>query len=503
MTAEKPGTQSNRGKYLEILNSNIAAVNTVADTVRATIGPKGMDVMLIDQYGEYAYTNDGVTILSSIEINHPVAKLMVEVAKSQENKVGDGTTTATLLAASILNNAWSKISNGAAQNRVIKGINLAKDSVIEEFKKQSKKVNGAKDSKLKFITKIAARGDEEITSLLIQAATKLKLKTAINLEDCIYSSPGYESRIIEGLFIKKKSHFKFRDMIVNAPTLVIEGALEPEAMPVEAISTDEGVKQFTNKVEVLFDTAKKIAKAGVKAVFVDASVHPGLEEYFAKEDIFVLSHVKKSDLNRISISAGTSLINRKELFASDVSHIKKSAGLLNEIDEEKNLGGFVLKSNSIYIPTILISAQTSSIADEKERIAIDAAQAMGAALKSGYLAGEGVAELNVLNSLAILLDGYKDDENICAGIELVREALKTLFMQIVSNAGFDPNEMLAKLQEKNDSCFGIDLDDGSLINLEEKGVLDPAEVKINALRIAAEIACQVLKINMVLQAKNI
>ena len=482
--------------YLDLLSSNVAAIDSLAATVRGTVGPKGFDVMLIDQYGDYSSTNDGVEILSKIEISHPAAKLAVEVAKAQEKKVGDGTTTATIVTDSLLKEALLRVKSGISPNKLVKGINLAINELCKTFEKESKKIKDINDEKLLAITTISARGDLELSSLLIDAIGRLsEIPEALDFSSLIKAEDAGKSRILDGLFIKKKTHFNYNKDFKNAPALFIEGAFEPKAIPAEAVTTDEGVKKFTTNLDLLEETAKKIVKAGIKAIFVDASMFSAIEEYFVKEGVFVLTRVKKEDLKSLSLMSGTKMVNREDLFSADLNKLKDFTGTLKSILFDDELKGLIIEGSKFYLPTVLVSAETPLLLMEKERIAIDAAKAMQKSLRSGYVLGEGLAEINAKDSLK-QLDVSSDEKD---GVEIVIKSLEALFRQIVSNAGYDPEEMLSKVKGSK----GIDFETGGIIDLEEAGILDPLEVKTNAYKIAAEIACQILKINMIIQAKNV
>ncbi len=516
-----------QNSYIEILSSNIAAIQSLAATIRGTVGPKGLDVMLVDQYGDYSCTNDGVEILSKIELSHPAAKLAIEVAKAQESKVGDGTTTATILTDALLTEALYRIRSGISATRLIRGIELGLKSVLDDLKKQAQKIEGIDDENLLALTLISARNEKKIAETVINAASKLLKKNKKHGEDffidksfdfstLIKAYPGHETKIIDGLFVKKKSHFNydyktFKDISV----LVIEGAFEPEAVPPESVTTDEGVKKFSNNIQVIRETAKTIAKAGVKAVFVDASMYQNIEEYFVKEGIFVLTQIQKQDLKAIALCSGTKMLTRQNLFnITSAEAVKKLSGKIKKLNLEAELGGISIEGDKFYLPTVLISAETSVLANEKERIAIDAAKAMQAAYRSGFVLGEGIAELNAIRPLDKLIAKSNKEklyqEDVIAGMEIVKHSLAALFNQIVENAGFDSELMLETILngqnislKANKSVAGYDLETGGIINLLEAGILDPLEVKINAFKIASEIACQILKINTVLQARNV
>jgi chaperonin GroEL (HSP60 family) len=499
-------------KYTEILDRNISAINLVINAVTGTIGPKGLDVMLVDKFGNFKCTNDGVEILSNMELNHPVMKLIVQAAKSQEARVGDGTTTVAILCGAILNQAQKQISNGIQAIRLIEGIKLGVKLGIDELKACAKPIKSTKDKALENLVKISSRGDEEITRLIMLSARQAESSNN-SLEALLDCDSGYEfsdsvsgvlneeSRILDGLFIRKKTHFNYPNKFKNIDGLVIEGPFEPEPMSSEAVSTDEGVKKYEQNIQLLLETAKRISKAGIKAVFCSSSMMPAVEEFFVREEIFVMTHLKSSDINRLINISGAKLTTRSKLFNIDALSILSYAGKFENIDKHEDLGGFCFLGKKKYQPSILIGAETESVLEERKLIAIDACKALVAGLRNGYVIGEGVTELNVSTKLKEKLQDLNLDNEILVGANIITRALKAPFEQILTNAGLDPNKSLELLELGSENQCGIDLDTGKPINLVTEGILDPTESKLSALKIAGELAVQILRINSIIQAK--
>ncbi len=496
-------------KYAEVLNNNVQAIRSVVASVRGTIGPKGMDVMIVDEFGNFICTNDGVAILSNIQINHPAAKLAIEAAKSQETRVGDGTTTAAVLCDSLLASALLRINSGGQPTRIAHGIAIATEEVIQELTKSAKKIKDINDPKLKAITNISARGQEDIAEQITEAARRIiknnpsnpLLKNNYQLADSIIVSSRLKSIVLDGLFIKKKTHFNYTQNFKDISAIVVEGPLEPEPMSSEAVSTDEGVRRYEHNIQALMETAKRISKAGVKAVLTSSSILAAAEELFVREGVFVLSHLKQSDINHLINISGAKLTTRTKLLHADIDQIKHYSGSLTQIEHKPDLAGFTFQGKKAYQASILISAETETVLEERGRIATDAAQALSAALRSGYVIGEGIAEMNIAGHIEKLKENYPNDKDVSAGIEIVAEALKSIFLQITENAGFLPNDIYYKFRAGSGNTMGIDLETGEALDLEAAGILDPLEVKVSAFRIASEIAIQILKINMIVQGK--
>lgn len=487
-------------KHLELLTANIQIVSSLVASVKGTIGPKGLDVMLVDEFGNPNCTNDGIEILSNLKVNHPIAKLVIDALKSQELLIGDGTTSTAILIEAIINAAYKKLQEGTGIQKLCSGISLAAKTAMEELTKNAKTINGAGDKKLKNLIHISARSNNEISSLIHEAVNQISHTENYDLSEYIFGSLTASSQILNGIFIKKKSHFNYKPIQTEIKSLFIEGSLEPEPISSEAISTDEGVKKFEHSIQVLFESAKKISKAGINAVFTSSSMFPAVEEFFVKEGIFVLTHLKKSDFENLIECSNAKTITRSKLVTIEQNQISNFNGKLKKIEAMEELGGF----NFIGIEaraSILINAETETILEEKKRICLDAVKAMQAGIKSGYVVGEGIAELNLIESLKLTKQKYTNDAAIDNGFEVIEEALHSIFYQIAENADINPEESLRKINPSPQNTMGIDLESGLAIDLESEGIIDPVDSKISSIRIASEVALQILRINLIVQSK--
>ena len=338
--------------YTDILASNIAAISSAMAPVRASIGPKGLDVLLVDELGSYSCTNDGVEILSNIKIEHPAAKLAVEAAKSQETQVGDGTSTVAILCDSMLQAAMDKVNTGANPNRLAQALELAARKVQTELKASAMQVNELSDPALRAITKIAARGDEDLTGLILEAL--YIVKDAEKLAGSVFAQSGHKSQVLEGHFIKKRTHFNYSQNFEQAPLLLVQGPLEPEPMSSEAVNTDEGVRKYENNIQALMETAKKIIKSGVKAVISSSSMFARVEEYFAREGVFVLTHVRDSDMRILEEISGSVVTTRSKLINSDIESIKALVNPLDSIKQMEDLSGYSFQGPKSSRASILV-----------------------------------------------------------------------------------------------------------------------------------------------------
>jgi len=493
--------------HIKTLEANIAAINSVAETVRHTVGPKGLDVMLVDQYGDFQCTNDGVEILSSIQIQHPAGKLLIEIAKAQEKQIGDGTTSVVIFASEILSLALEKIKAGFQVIPLIKGISMAIDKTIELLERQSSSIQHIDDPRLRSVTLISARGDKELTDLLIKLAKTISEKnsyeyliTKFDFIAAIHSCSRRESEIFNSYFINKRAHYHYDNDFYDCKCLVIEGPLEPEALSSEVISTDAGVTRLDASIDKLFSMAEKIAHLGIKAIFTSGSVMPKIEEFFIKEGIFVLTNLRQTDINALIRISGASKANRQKLLSAEASLIKSHSGTLEYIQRSASPIGVFIKGTKAHEATLLLSAELESALAEKKRIAIDAANAFKKCLESGYVLGGGIAEINLIERLKRSQESVSLSKDVNAGFDIVVEALPALFKQIVKNAGFDPAAKLEMLNFHASNREGIDLDTGKASNYDQLGILDPLALKISIFKIVKELVSQVLKIKLILQA---
>jgi len=345
-----------------------------------------------------------------------------------------------------------------------------------------------------------------LVNLIYQAAELYIEKNGQNLNtlsEHIYTKISGTSRLVDGLVIKKKSHFSFKGQYKEAEILLIEGAFEPDPISSEAASTDEGVKRLEQNVSKLLDLSKAISKAGIQAVFTSSSLFPMAEELLAKEGVFVLTHLRKEDLKTLAWLSGASPVSRASLLDTNAKDLFKSiSGKLTSINHDAELDAFVFQGTEKYFVSIAIANATLSVAEENRRIASDAAKVLAKSLDSGYLLGEGVAELNLQKELKRFKQDWQEEADIYYGVEVIEKSLAVVFKQILENAGFDSIAAIEKLNPQINNKLGINLDNGEAIDLEEQGIIDSVAVKVSAFKIALEFCSQILRINTIVQAKH-
>ncbi len=493
-----------------VLLNNLSTVRSIADAVRGTFGPQGLDVMLIDDYGDYTVTNDGVKILSLIETNHPAAKILIDAAKRQEEEVGDGTTTVTILVDAILSEAVKQVEKGVPIPKLIEGLKLGLQCAMDSVEKLSVELNDLTDSKLKAMACISGRGDKELVELVLQAAgqigeEKLRQKD-FKFASTIVVKSGAESKLVKGTVINKlRMNALMPKNLSIAKVLVIDDALVPEELPPEAVGTEQGFAHFQHAQQSFLIGIKKLIDAGVKLVLVDSNIHPYAEELFAEAGIMALQRVRNSELHRAAKLVGAKIVTRRILSLS-LAEISASLGQVDFVSEDNELGLVVLEGGrGESTSTLIIGASTEAIASEQQRIATDVASALQASLSGGVVPGGGATEL----ALIPFLEDLKHKESGVAhyGIDCLIEALKKPFSQICQNLGLNPLEKVAQvLGTQSSSCdfsLAINSETGEIASMAALGVYDPALVKRVALKTACEVAIQILKVNVIIKSRQI
>ncbi|MCE2928618.1 MAG: TCP-1/cpn60 chaperonin family protein [Candidatus Caenarcaniphilales bacterium] len=472
--------QSNQ--QLEILKSNLAAIKSIVAILRSTIGPKGLNVMLVDNLGHTICTNDGIEILNNIPIKHPVVKLLIEACQAQENQVGDGSTSTAILIESIIENSINAIESGAKVQEIINGLKTIENHLIDYLKSQAQKFD---DQKLYSLINISARDEKDISDLVFKICKTKKRRCSI------MGILNKESQILEGLILRKKPHHHFNLKLANSQILILDGSFEADPMSSEAASTDQGVIRYDNNVKTILRQAQVLAKANIKAVFTSGSMMPQAEEIFAKENVFVLTHVKKSDLDDLLYISNARFVSRNTCLYGEIDNIKNYCGNINSLAYNSEASGFqIIGVNEFY--TAVIGAETQSILDEKVLIANDAYKAACSSIDLGFVAGEGIAELNLAEEIS------KSNDLITA--KIVTNSLREIFLQIIDNAGLERQSSLnlVNSQVKN---IGIDLDNGKAIDLIKENIVDAVSCKLSMIKIAFDVASQILKIKHIIQAK--
>lgn len=512
------GYQKTSGKNAQKIN--IEAAKQVAEMVRSTLGPKGMDKMIVDSLGDVTVTNDGVTILEEMSIEHPSAKMIVEIAKTQEDEVGDGTTTAVVLAGELLKNALDLLEQNVHPTVLAKGYRIGAEKAQSILNSIAKDIT-IKDTLLLrslAITAMTGKGAEyakEHLADIIVKAVKLIAddedgKTSIDtnnikLERKVGSSVE-ETELVEGLIIdKERVHSAMPRLVRDAKIAIINSALEIKDTEIDAkiqITDPEQMQAFiTQEERMLKNMADKIIHSGATVVFCQKGVDDIIQHFLAKENIFCARRVKKSDIDMLSRATGAKIVNNiDDLDKSDLG----KAGIVEEIKVGDEDMTYVKECKNPRSVTILIRGGTEHVVAEVKRALDDAIGDVSAALKNGKIvAGAGAPEIELSKQLSKFADSFSGREQLA--IQAFAKSMEIIPRTLAENAGLDPIDVLTELKaahEKNMIWAGIDVFSGKVKDAWKMGVIEPLKIKTQAVSSAAEVAVMILRIDDVIAGSN-
>ncbi|SMB90879.1 Chaperonin GroEL (HSP60 family) [Desulfonispora thiosulfatigenes DSM 11270] len=509
MSSSHGANNSDLDSRFTALETNIEAIRAVASAVKGTIGPKGLDTMLVDQMGDIVITNDGVTILNLMEVNHPAARMLINIARVQQEEIGDGTTTATLMAGEMLSEGLKQVTQGVPIARVIEGLRIGLAQAIEEFEARTQEIDQDNYSLLTKIALVAGREYEDIANLVVKSAqimgSEKLLEPSFKLSDSIKAIEGANNEVFVGTLINKERMNKQSPKeVLNAKILIIDDALEPEAIDDAALATEKGFTRFMELREEFKQSIEKIVESGANVVLVDRGVNDLAEEILIDNGIMVVERVANKELQKISKHTKAKMIKRTGL-NKQVEAIKNYIGSAEKVYEDEKLENIrILNGIGEPIATVIVSASTSEVVGERERIAKDAASSVQATFKKGFVPGGGSIDLYIARKLESLQKDIKGMTSF--GVKCVASALEKPFMQIATNAGYNPLEKIGNVTqaqvEQNNFALGIDCDTGDVKDMLVEGIIDPTLVKIHALKAAGEVAEAILRIDTIIRKKQ-
>jgi len=505
------GTQRSVGRDAQ--RTNIMAARIVAETVRTTLGPKGMDKMIVDSLGDITVTNDGVTILEEMQIEHPSAKMIVEVAKTQEDEVGDGTTTAVVLAGELLKNAEELLDQNIHPAILARGFRLAAIKANEILENIAEPISEKDEKMLKQIAMTAMTGKgaetakEKLSEITVKAVKEImdKENNAIRIDkDNIKlekKSGGTinETELINGIVLdKERAHAGMPKSVRNAKILLLDSALEIKDTTTSAkikIKNPMQMQTFLDQEEkMLKDMAEKIFKSGANVVFCQKGIDDVVQHFLSKRGIYAARRVKESDMKALTRATGASIVNNLDsLSEKDLG----KAGLVEEIKIGDDNMTFVRECKNPKSVTILIKGSTEHVVDEIKRAMEDAIGDVSAALKDGkVVAGAGSTEIELARQLRKFSESLSGREQLAA--QAFAKAVEVIPTTLAENAGLDPIDVLTDLRaahDKKQKWAGIDVFTGKVIDAWHKGVIEPLRIKTQAVNSASEVAIMILRID--------
>ncbi|WNY29259.1 60 kDa chaperonin [Methanimicrococcus stummii] len=510
----KDGSKRTRGRDAQ--GNNIMAAKAVAEAVRTTLGPKGMDKMLVDSMGDVTITNDGATILKEMDIEHPAAKMIVEVSKTQDEEVGDGTTSAAVVAGELLKKAEDLIDMDIHPTVIASGYRLAAAKAVELVQGLAKDVDETDVELLTSIasTAITGKGAESAKPLLakisVEAVTSVvddvNGKKQVDREQInVVKKVGgriEDSELIKGMIIdKERVHSNMPEIVKDAKILLLNEAIELKDTEIDAeisITSPDQLQLFLDQEEAMIKaTVDKVINSGATAVFVQKGVDDMAQHFLAKAGLFVVRRVKKSDMEKLARATGAALIsNFDEISADDLGY----AALV----EEKKVSGdamiFVTGCDNPKSVSVLLRGGTDHVIDSIETALEDSLRVVGVVIEDKKLvAGGGSPEVELslrLNEYAATLEGREQ-----LAVRAYAEALEIIPKTLAENAGLDPIDMLMDLRsshEKGLKTAGLDVFKGEVVDMWKEFVVEPLRVKTQVINAATESAVMILRIDDVI-----
>ena len=508
-----PNKEQTKGK--DALSMNIAAAKAVASIVKSTLGPRGMDKMLVNVLGDITITNDGATILHDMSIEHPAAKMVVEVSQSLESSAGDGTTSSVVFTGTLLEKAEELIENGVHPTLVVKGFRLAAGKAVELLEGLAVSVGSEDREVLARVARTSATGKatEKYNTLLAKIAVdavlavydrdKVDLKHVTMLKEI--GGRTEDSEFVEGLVIEKVAMDRNAPLrIENANLALIDTPMEIEKTANKAklqISNVGDLEMFVKEEEAtLFGMADYIIRAGANAVFCSKGMDEKIAAYLQGHGIYATRRVKNEDLQHIAeATGGRAIRNIKELTKNELGH----AGLLEQ-DREGDQGKTYLRDcKGAKTVSIVIRGGTEHVVDNVERAIDDGLRVVKCVVEDGKIvAGGGAPEVEVALGLRSYASSIGGREQMA--IMAFADALEEIPRTIARNAGMDTIDTILNLRAKHaeDKNAGINVFSGEVEDMFEKGVVDPLRVKLNSIKAGSEAAEMVLRVDNILRAQR-
>ena len=511
----RQGTTRTRGE--EAQGNNIAAAQAVATSVRSTLGPKGMDKMLIDGMGDITITNDGATILQQMDIEHPAAKMMLEIAKTQDKEVGDGTTSAVILAGELLKSAEKLLAQKVHPTVIVDGYQQAQAKSLEILKAMAVPVKPDDLAMLKRVaeTAVSGKGAEAYKDLLCGIVVAAVTKVAdpdgtvdikhVNVQKKVGGAIG-DTELIDGMVIdKERAHPAMPKEVKNAKVLLLNAALEYKKTEVSAkinISRPEQVQAFLDEDELMIHKmADTVIATGATVVFCQKGIDDLAQHFLAKAGILAVRRVKKSDMENLARATGAAIVNSLD------SATPKDLGAAGLVEEKKISGGemlFVSKCKNPRAVSLIIRGGSDHIIDDLERAIHDALMVVSVVVQDKKIvAGGGAPEIELslqLHRHAATLDG-----RVQLAIEAFAKALEIIPRTLAENAGLDSIDMLVAIRSAHEAgkkTYGLDVFAGKPVDMLKAGVVEPLRVKTQAITSATEAAVMILRIDDVIASSR-
>lgn len=512
----KEGSSRSRGQ--EAQHNNIMAAKIIAEAVKSALGPKGMDKMLVDSLGDVTITSDGRIILDEIDVEHPAAKMMVEVAKTQDEEVGDGTTTSVVVAGELLTKAEELIGKKVHPTVIIDGYRAAADKALETLEKIAIPIKPGDKKFLKKVamtsmaSKLVVENREQLADIAVEAilhvANKVENEYRVDLDDImVEKKPGEsitDTKLVKGIVLDKEVvHPGMPKRVEKAKIALLDVALEVKKTEFDAkinIETPEEMEAFLKEEEnMLRNMVDKIADTGANVLICQKSIDDMAQHFLARKGVLAVKSAKKSDVEKLAKATGGKV-------ATNLNDISENDLGFAEIVEQRKIGDdkmtFVEGCLNPRSVAILIRGGTERIVDEAERSVHDALCVIRDVVQEPkILVGGGAPEIEVARTLRNYAESLAGREQLA--VQRFAEAIEIVPLTLGENAGLDPIDILSDLRarhEKGEKWAGVDVFEGKVKDMEKLEVYDPLAVKKQVIKSATEAATMILKIDDVIAA---
>jgi thermosome len=513
----REGTKRESGK--NAMQNNINAAKAIADAVKTTLGPRGMDKMLVDSLGDIVITNDGVTILKEMDIDHPAAKMMVEVSKTQDQEVGDGTTTAAILAGEFLRKAEDLLNQNVHPTVIASGYRMAAEKAKQVLNDISTPVKKDEKVLLKIAnTALNSKGASTSRTKLADIAVKSVLqvaqergeKTLVDFDDIqlVKKQGGSvdDTRLIQGVIVdKERVHPGMPVFVNNAKIALLNVALEikkPEIDTSIRIEDPESIMKFKKQEEsILKNMVEKVKSTGANVILTQKGIDDLAMAYLAKDGIYAARRVKKSDIEKLAKAIGGEIItNMDDLTEKDLGKAEK----VEEVKIGEDHLTFVTGCQNPKAVSILVRGGTEHVVDEIERSLVDSLHVVASALQDGkIIPGGGAAAIEIAMKLREYSASVGGREQLA--IEKFAEAIEIIPRTLSENAGLDSIGILISLKQEHTNGrknMGVDVVKGKPIDMIELGVIEPIRVGKQAIDSATDAAVMILRIDDVIATRS-
>jgi archaeal chaperonin len=516
----REGTTETKGNQAQ--RNNITAAKTIAEIVRTSLGPRGMDKMLVNNLGDVTITNDGATILKEIDVQHPAAKMMVEISKATDNEVGDGTTSTVVLAGSLLSKAEELIAKDVHPTVIVDGYRMASEKAIEVLKNASTKVNPAdrqilgKIARTSMASKLVSVNAEPLSKIVVDAViavaekardnNKLKVDAdSIKVEKKAGGSVE-DTKLIQGIVLDKEVvHGAMPKRIEDAKIALLNAALEIEKTEMSAeirISDPQQMHMFLEEENrMLKSMVDKISASGANVLLCQKGIDDLAQHYLAKEGILAVRRVKESDMNNLAKATdGRVLSNMDELSADDLGYAK----LVEERKVETDKWVFVEGCKNPKAVSILIRGGSQRVVDEAERSVHDAVMAVKDVVEYPYITvGAGAPEVYISQKIREWSASLSGRSQLA--VERFADSVEEIAIALAENAGMDPLDTQTQLRAKAAQAkpkYGVDVINGKVADMAAKDIYEPLKVKEQVVNAATEASCMILRIDDVIAASK-